>query len=131
MMRVVLPIAFAGAALVAPPALGDMYSTEDFRNGVRAYESVYGAYRQRDPQLEGSAFEFLGYIKAIIDAHNGATFCMRGSSFSRAVAGVVGEYNGSAAAREREPKAVVLEILARDYPCISTVREDRAPAWRD
>ncbi|TXG87333.1 MAG: hypothetical protein E6R14_01510 [Thermomicrobiales bacterium] len=131
MRGVMLPMVLAGAALCASPAVADLYSTEDFRNGVRAYESVYGAYRQRDPQLEGSAFEFLGYVKAIVDAHNGTAFCMRRTFFPRAVAGLVSEYNGHAAMRELEPKAVVLDVFAREYPCILTVREGMVPVRRD
>lgn len=124
-------MALSCAAVVAAPAVADMYSTEDFRNGVRAYEAVYGAYRQRDPQQEGSAFEFLGYLKATVDAHNGIAFCMPPNAFPRAVAGLVREYNGHAAMRDFQPKAVVFDVFVREYPCVSTFREGGAPARRD
>lgn len=105
------------AALIAPPALADVYSSEDFRNGLRAYEAIHGGHRQRDPQLEGSAFEFLGYVKALADANNGSSFCVRQDAFPVVVSQVVKQYNGEPAWRDRDPKTMVIGALSRAFPC--------------
>lgn len=118
----------AVALLFAQAARPDVYSAEDFRTGVRAYEAVYGAHRQRDQQLEGSAFEFLGYLKASIDAYNGIAFCMRDAVFPKAVSSLVRQYNARPDWRDRNPRDLVIDVLSREYPCRSTVRDAAAPA---
>ncbi|MBK8337882.1 MAG: hypothetical protein IPL03_15555 [Sterolibacteriaceae bacterium] len=103
--------------LSATLAQAGVYSAEDFRSGVRAYEAVYGGLRQPDPITEGSAFEFLGYVKALADSQNGSAFCLRQDAFPRAVSLLVRQYNSQPAWRDRDPAAVVIEALSRAYPC--------------
>lgn len=103
--------------LSVPLAQAGVYSAEDFHNGVRAYEAVYGGLRQRDPKLDGSAFEFLGYVKALADSNNGSMFCIRQDAFPRAVSLVVKQYNKQPEWRDLDPAVVVVEALRRAFPC--------------
>ncbi len=105
------------AILTMPLAHSGVYSAEDFRSGVRAYEAIYGGLRQPDPGTQGSAFEFLGYVKALADSQNGSTFCFRQDAFPRAVSLLVRHYNAQPAWRDRDPAAVVIDVLSRAYPC--------------
>lgn len=109
--------ALFAVALLAQPAFAGVYSADDFHNGLRAYEAIHGGHRQRDPQLEGSAFEFVGYVKALTDAHNGSAFCVGRGAFPRAVTLVVQQYNDQPGWRDVEPAAVVMRALGRAFPC--------------
>lgn len=103
--------------LTAPLAQAGVYSAEDFRSGILAYEAVYGGLRQRDPRMEGSAFEFLGYVKALADSNNGSAFCLRQGVFPQAVSVLVKMYKSQPAWHDHDPAAVVIEALSRAYPC--------------
>lgn len=103
--------------LTAPLTRAGVYSAEDFQSGILAYEAVYGGLRQRDPVTEGSAFEFIGYVKALADSNNGSAFCLRQDAFPQAVSILVKMYKDQPAWRERDPAAVVIEALSRAYPC--------------
>lgn len=112
-------------ALISSPTLAAVYSPEDFHNGLRAYEAVHGGYRQRDPQMEGSAFEFVGFVKALTDANNGSAFCIRAGAFPRAVSLVVQQYNHQPGWRDLDPATVVVRALGRAFPCAAIPVADR------
>ncbi|MBK7662434.1 MAG: hypothetical protein IPJ21_02590 [Sterolibacteriaceae bacterium] len=105
------------AMLISPLASAGVYSPDDFYNGVRAYEMVYGGVRQRDPRMEGSAFEFLGYVKALTDSNNGIAFCIRQDAFPKAVSLLVKQYNRQPEWRDVDPPVVVVEALRSAFPC--------------
>lgn len=105
------------AMLISPLASAGVYSSDDFYNGVRAYETVYGGLRQRDPRMEGSAFEFLGYVKALTDSNNGIAFCIRQDAFAKAVSLLVRQYNRQPEWRDVDPTVVVVEALRSAFPC--------------
>ena len=131
MRRTIVWTAFVGLAVNGGVVSAGVYSPEDFRSGLRAYEALYGAYRQRDPVQEGSAFQFLGYVKAVIDQQNGSAFCMRNGAFPSAVSALVREYNRRVELHDRDPKNVILEVFGHEYRCFVTTRDDRVPARTD